>query len=419
MGVNAMSKIFSDILISFALCLSMVVMPAAADADSFAQAYEDTLTVYGNANLDEIIDENDIECVQGIIDGTEDETQFADANYDGQIDEDDIAQIELIIAGEEEELVILDMANRTVTVPMPVERIVSAVGLGSTRTLIQLGSQDKIVGCHYPTDWWSVIWYAAPELENLPDPGGWRTNFNIEEAVSLEPDVIFISTTSNADEIQEKSEVPTIAVNSGGDLWVVDKLRIIGAITERGDKARELIAYTKEKVDEIAKITSEIPDEDKPLVHICGCGSYEGMVPVVCRCCGSSTYVKWPGGLNFRESTSNYQGSKEQIIKWNPDVILIHFGGPEKIEEVLSDPIFQNVNAIKNGKVYSTRLGCGPGGALGQGLVNVYYLAKLFHPNEFEDLVVEEEGNEIMEHLYGVDGMYTDFAEEYNFHRWN
>lgn len=53
------------LLISFALFLSLVVMPASADGDSFAQAYEDTLTVYGNANSDDIIDEDDIEYVRG------------------------------------------------------------------------------------------------------------------------------------------------------------------------------------------------------------------------------------------------------------------------------------------------------------------------------------------------------------------
>jgi hypothetical protein len=32
---------------------------------------------------------------------------------------------------------------------------------------------------------------------------------------------------------------------------------------------------------------------------------------------------------------------------------------------------------------------------------------------------VEEEGNEIMEYLYGVDGIYTDMAEEYHFYKWD
>jgi len=419
--VIKMHKILPCILVSFALCLLPVVMPAAADADSFNRAYKDTLTVYGNANLDDVIDEYDIEYVQGIINGTEDETQFADANYDGQIDDDDIAQIELIIADEEDELTILDMDNRTVTVPMPVERIVSAAGYDATRTLIQLGAKDKIVGCSYPTSW-SPIWYAAPELEALPDPGSaWSgKSFNVEEAVLLEPDVIFAYTASNADEIQEKSRVPTIAVaGSACNLWVTDMLRIVGAVTGNDEKARDIVAFTKEKVDEITRITSEITDEDRPVVYTCGCGGSPVGTALVCRCCVSRSYIGFAGGLNVIETASCVQVPKEQIIEWNPDVILIHLGNPEKIEEVLSDPVLQNVNAVKNKRVYSVRVGSGGTGLLGQRLVNVYYLAKIFHPDKFEDLDVEEEGNEIMEYLYGVDGIYTDMADEYHFYRWD
>ena len=423
--VIKMHKILPCILVSFALCMSLVVMPAAADGGSFSQvyeefsrAYEDTLTVYGNANLDDIIDENDIEYVRGIIDGTKDENQFADANYDGQIDEDDIAQIELIIAGEEDRLVILDMANRTVTVPMPVERIVLAGGVDSIRTLVLLGAEDKIVGCGYPSRW-DPIWYAAPELEDLPDTSSGEGNsFNVELAVSLEPDVIFVWTWDNkynADEIQEKSQVPTIAVCGYQDgLWVADMIRIIGAVTGNDEKARDLIAYTKEKVNEITDITSEIPDEDKPVVY-CTAGSGK-----ITSCCGALSCIEFAGGLNAAEFTgSSFQISKEQVIKWNPDVILIFFGSHEMISEVLSDPVLQTVNAVKNGRVYSIRIGLNGWGALGAQLSSLNYLAKLFHPDKFEDLDVEEEGNEIMEYLYGVDGLYTDMADEYDFHRWD
>ena len=38
------------------------------------------------------------------------------------------------------------------------------------------------------------------------------------------------------------------------------------------------------------------------------------------------------------------------------------------------------------------------------------HLAKLFHPEEFEDLDVEEEGNEIYEKFLGVDGLFTEYA---------
>ncbi|HNR57800.1 MAG TPA: ABC transporter substrate-binding protein [Methanothrix sp.] len=413
---KTMREIFSGTLISFALCFSLVITPAAADGDSFSRAYKDTLTVYGNANMDDIINEDDIEYVRGIIDGTEDETQFADANYDGQIDEDDVAQIELIIAGEEDRLVILDMNNRTVTVPMPVERIV-ATGYGSIHTLMQLGAEDKIVGCSHP-DQWSALPYAAPELDELPDTGGpSKTNFNVELAASLEPDVIFACSSGggfgDVDMISDKTQVPTIAVSSGEGLWFVDELRIIGAITGNDDRARDIIDYTKEKVDEITEITSKIPDEDKPVVFACGC------CKSLTTSCGTTPEIELAGGLCVPGAAWGQQVSKEQIIKWNPDVIVIQWASTEWIEEVLSDPVLQNVNAVKNGRVYSTIGGYWGDAPLDQHMASVYYLAKLLYPDEFEGLDVEEEGNEIWEHLYGVGGLYTEMAEEYNFYRWN
>ena len=400
-----------------ALCLLPVVMPAdAAGYTEFAWAWDDTLTVYGNADLDDVIDEDDIEYVQGIIDGTEDETPFADANYDGRIDEDDITQIKLIIAGEEKELTILDMDNRTVTVPMPVERIV-ATGHGSIHTLIQLGAEDKIVGCSHP-DQWSALRYAAPELDDLPDTGGpSKTKFNVELAVSLEPDVIFACSSGggfgDVDMIQDKSQVPTIAVSSGEDLWFVDELRTIGAVTGNDDKARDIIAYTKEKVDEISDITSKVPDEDKPVIFACGCAKS------LTTSCGTTHEIELAGGLCVPGAEWGQQVSKEQIIKWNPDVIVIQWASPEWIKEMLSDPVLQNVNAVKNGRVYSTIGGYWGDAPLDQHMASVYYLAKLFYPDKFEDLDVEKESNEIWEYLYGVDGLYTEMAEEYNFYRWD
>jgi len=104
-------------MIFVALCASLVFMPASAS--------DFTVQVFGNANMDDTIDESDIEYVQGIIDGTNDETDLADANYDGEIDEEDIAQIEQIIAGVEKELMFNDIFGETVTVNKPINHLVS------------------------------------------------------------------------------------------------------------------------------------------------------------------------------------------------------------------------------------------------------------------------------------------------------
>ena len=98
---------FSLILLA---CISLAIMPVVAD--------DYTLSIFGNANMDDTIDENDIAYVEGIIEGTNEATDLADANYDGQIDEDDVVQIGLIIDGDEKEIAIIDSADRVVTVSL-------------------------------------------------------------------------------------------------------------------------------------------------------------------------------------------------------------------------------------------------------------------------------------------------------------
>ena len=60
-----------------------------------ATASDFTLMIFGNANMDDTIDELDIEYVHGIIDGANGPTKLADANNDGKIDEKDINQIQM------------------------------------------------------------------------------------------------------------------------------------------------------------------------------------------------------------------------------------------------------------------------------------------------------------------------------------
>ena len=56
-----------------------------------------TLEIFGNANLDDTIDEADVSYVEGILAGNNNSTDFADANHDGLVDDKDIEQIRSIM----------------------------------------------------------------------------------------------------------------------------------------------------------------------------------------------------------------------------------------------------------------------------------------------------------------------------------
>jgi len=77
------------LILAMTSCISLAAFPMIA-ADY-------TLGIFGNANMDDVIDEDDMEYVRKVIDGSNEATELADANYDGHIDEEDISQIELII----------------------------------------------------------------------------------------------------------------------------------------------------------------------------------------------------------------------------------------------------------------------------------------------------------------------------------
>jgi len=132
------SRNFSAIFVAFFVLLT--AMPAFAS--------DCTLGIFGNANMDDRIDEKDVAYLEGVIKGTNPATNLSDANYDGKIDGRDTDQIEKIIKGEEEELHILDGNGEPVTVHKPVERIVVEY-LDNAELVAILNSSDKVVGIDY------------------------------------------------------------------------------------------------------------------------------------------------------------------------------------------------------------------------------------------------------------------------------
>ncbi|RJS80779.1 hypothetical protein CW713_07210 [Methanophagales archaeon] len=410
------------VLIGIAVCAMLLTSPVLANA-----GYS---KIYGNANEDDVLDMRDVTYIKLVIFGKKPATDFADANYDGKISMLDVGQTKLIILGKEKKLTLLDQVDRAVTVPRPIERIALVGMLNSLRTLVQLGAADKIVVTSTvvrsiydepgKSKYFSPLHRAAPELEGLP-----RVDYrdpSLEVILTLEPDVILsYGAYSNPDKIQDGTGIPTVcsSKSTGGDLSF-EQHRLIGTVVGKEERAEELISYVNEKLDELRDVTSEIPKDEKPKVYLAHRPGATGLNKGMCR----YDPIEIAGGINvFGEDCigASVEVSKEQIIKWNPDIILMGSNPskvhPLSIEDVLSDPVLQTINAVKNKKVYYTK-GCMIGWDPATVTTEAFYFAKLFHPDEFEDLDVEEECNEILERFYGVDGLYTEMAEKCDFYRW-
>ncbi len=413
-----MIKMKTSILVGITMTLLLLVLPAAAS--------DYTLGVFGNANEDDTINMQDVTYTELIILEYRDKTELSDAKHDGKINMQDVTQIELVILGKEKELTLLDQADRIVTVPRPIERVVSTFP-SVTRAILVVDGIDRIVGVSSVLTKYSdkmLCLQAYPELKDLPTVG-MHTEPNAELILALKPDVIF-SWSSSADVLQEKTGIPVITITTPSyfDEGSWESYRLAGRVLGKEESVEELISYATDKIEEVTEVTSEIPEDEKPKVYFVSC----------CRgiCDITKTWGRYApgdlaGGINVAKDQVLSSGSsivsKEQIIDWNPDMILLHGGSKTNqwdlsTEDILADPDLQTVNAVKNEDVYYTKgymIGWDPA----TGITETYYMAKLFHPDEFEDLDVEAENNAILERFYGVDGLYTWLLENYDFQRWD
>jgi iron complex transport system substrate-binding protein len=124
-------------IIGIVVCVMLLASPVLASA-----GYS---KIYGNANEDDVLDMRDVTYIKLVIFGKKPATTFADANYDGKISMLDIGQTKLIILGKEKELTLVDQADRTVTVPMPIERVID-LDIEHARIMVALDVADKLVG---------------------------------------------------------------------------------------------------------------------------------------------------------------------------------------------------------------------------------------------------------------------------------
>ena len=324
---------------------------------------------------------------------------------------------------------ITDQYGRPVTFYRPIERVIS-LELPSDRIIVAVDRFDRLVGAEggcrdvpSPSTCVGELQFAyggkISEVE--------KVRSNVELIASLRPDVIF-SSSRTADVLQEQTGAPVVVPMPSRTLtmsfleWWSMQIECIGEVLERDEEAED-ISFMEEKLALVTDITSQIDDSEKPRVYYAARASSPSRGGFT-KTAGHYDPIDLAGGLNVAREDAATSGefsvSKEQIIKWNPDIMVLksHKTNPSLIESVILDPLLQagNVNAVKNGTVYYCMATCRHY-PIQRYIPETMYLAKIFHPEKFKDLDLEKEGNEIMKKFFGEDGIYTWTADDHGYIR--
>ncbi len=320
---------------------------------------------------------------------------------------------------------IKDSLRRSVAIPPQVDRILS-LQPEITRILAALGATERLVGLDYFIGREDHLFKVLfPNGTGLPVVSMPDESVNRELILRLDPDLIFASPTELQvpDSIQRSLGIPVAALASLGSFeGLLKEIELVGALTGFRKRADELGMYFREKIRSIIEPMAGLAVEARPAAYLAFWSSLV-RTPVFYE------PVQAAGGRNVAHNllpphlgTIGTVVSVEQIIKWNPDFILVQgsFLPAERlvtVDGVLEDKRLSSVKAIQQKRVHYT-LGFwywwDPAGVL----VETMYLAKLFHPEKFARLDIEEEGNEIYEVFYGKRGIFTDLMKALDFREW-
>lgn len=407
-------------IVVMALCASLAFVPA--DASDF------TLEIFGNANMDDTIDELDIEYVQGIIDGINDETEFADANYDGEIDDEDIVQIEEIISDEEEVLHILDGNGKPVTIKLPIKRAI-VEHLDNSEMMMVLERIDQVVGVDLAM---SKSEKEFPELIKKPSVSGFSPGKDpdYEHALSLKPDLLL---TFSANTVEKENNMPGVPVVFAG-LYYPDLINPenssftngvlkLGYIMQSREAAEEYIDWHIGKIDEIKSFIEDTAETDKPNVLMAALPKGDDRsLYTYAEIDTLSQMVTLAGGRSIAEdlpdylkSTYRFEVDPEWAIQNDPDYIIFITivldppigydsdditGISQALDAFKIRPEYSDLTAVRNNHVYIINGNLRNDAT--KGLIGAAYLAKIFHPDEV-DLDPEDLHQEYLQRFLGLD----------------
>lgn len=244
-------------------------------------------------------------------------------------------------------LTITDQLGREVTIEKEPEKIVSGYYI-STSLLIALDLEDKTVGIESKPEKRPIYQLAAPEFLELPTVGTMK-EFNMEATLALEPDLIILpAKLKDSIEALEELGVTVLAINPESMDLVQEMITIVSEATntvERGDQLTQSINTYSDKLETVLK------DVVAKNVYLGGNSEFLSTA-------GSKMYqdtlITLAGGNNVAgELEDSYWAniSYEQLLAWNPDVIILPSDAEYSKEDVLNDANIKDITAINNNAV--------------------------------------------------------------------
>lgn len=253
---------------------------------------------------------------------------------------------------------IVDTEGRTIRIPEKIER---AVVLTATciETIYILNAIDKVVGISKNIADNKLLPEIIPQIKKIPIVAQSPSKVNLEALLALKPDLLITMgpehTIVGMDEQTvkriESYGIPVVLMNLKSLDENYYSIELLGKIFKNKKRARELVNKMKSIINNVRQDVEKIPKEKRvKALYVSGnnpnfiAGGYWG----------DQDIRVLAGGINVASEIPQFMAtvSSEQIALWNPDVITISVAAKYDAQEIMRNPHFVNINAVKNKRVF-------------------------------------------------------------------
>lgn len=317
---------------------------------------------------------------------------------------------------------ITDMAGRKITIPGSIDSVFST-GPVSAIYLYTL-VPDKLLGWNYELNdiEKSIILEKYHSLPNF----GMGDSVNYEAVIAANPDIALNVGTindaliSDCDSLSESLGIPVVAVD--GDLTSApEAYRFMGELFGMEEQAEKLASYAEETFDDIAKM--EIPEGKRVRMYY---GNGEDSLETAPAGSSHGQIIEMVNADNVADlelgDGSRVQISAEQLLAWDPDVIVVigeakaDISGKSAASAILGNPDYASLKAVQEQKVYGAPNApfswvdrpSGPNRIIG-----IRWLSGLIYP-EYLNFDVDEEVLEFFSLFYHIDLTEEQLENVYN-----
>jgi iron complex transport system substrate-binding protein len=253
---------------------------------------------------------------------------------------------------------ITDILGYKVTLPAKINKIYCTSPVGAV--MLYTVDPDKLVS-------WNLTLsdaqkpFIKKQYQNLPMMGNSGTQFNTEQIIKQNPDIILDfaqqgQVDANVKQLATQTGLPVVEMDTSLEATAKD-YRLLGTILGEKKRTEELASYIDKKQNSIKALMDKVPADKQASVYYAE--SADGL-----KTDGSDSMhtqlLKFLGIKNVVtiSTSQNMKGtavSMEQVLNWNPSVIIAsrQMGGDQFLKSVYQNASWKSISAVKNKKVYS------------------------------------------------------------------